>query len=122
MSNSAPTQPKITAVRPLDNSVELDFDLPDELLYFQGHFPNFPILPGVTQIDWAIRYADEYLGTAIKAGCDFQVKFRSVIRPGKLITLALRISDRGHRMAFEYSNEDGVLSSGSVRLGGLGEA
>lgn len=113
---AVPTEPEVQALRRIEDGVELDLLLPNDLLYLQGHFPGFPILPGVTQIDWAIRYADEHLGTAIGAGCDIQVKFRSVIQPGGLITLGLRLSGTRRRLDFDYRNESGVLSSGSVRL------
>lgn len=32
-----------------------------ELVGFDGHFPDFPILPGVVQLDWAVYFAQEYL-------------------------------------------------------------
>jgi len=115
--DSAPTEPEVTAIRRTGDAIELDLLLPDDLLYLQGHFPGFPLLPGVTQIDWAIRFADEHLGTAIGAGCDVRVKFRSVIRPGRPVTLGLRFSENRRRLAFDYRDESGVLSSGSVGLG-----
>ncbi len=112
----APTEPEVQAVRRIENGVELDLLLPEDLFYLQGHFPGFPILPGIAQIDWAVRYADQHLGTALGAARDIRVKFRSVIQPGEMITLGLRLSRAKRRLNFEFRNENGVLSSGSVRL------
>src|SRR5690242_4306687 len=33
-----------------------------DLIYFAGHFPDFPLLPGVVQLDWAIHYAKLIFG------------------------------------------------------------
>jgi 3-hydroxymyristoyl/3-hydroxydecanoyl-(acyl carrier protein) dehydratase len=30
--------------------------VPPTLEHFRGHFPGFPILPGVVQLDWAVRF------------------------------------------------------------------
>jgi len=35
--------------------------LPENLVYFDGHFEDMPILPGVVQIHWAIELACEHL-------------------------------------------------------------
>ena len=61
------TQPDIDAVRELADGVELDLAIGPELIYFQGHFPGYPVLPGIVQIDWAVQLADQYLGTDIGA-------------------------------------------------------
>src|SRR5690606_37926347 len=34
----------------------LTFDLDPALAVFDGHFPGYPILPGVAQLDWAVRF------------------------------------------------------------------
>ena len=34
------------------SKVRLKISLPEDLLYFQGHFPDAPILPGIVQTDW----------------------------------------------------------------------
>lgn len=116
---TAPTaslEPEICDVRQVPGGVELDIALPESHFCFQGHFPGCPILPGVAQIDWAIMLADRYLGTSIGAACNFQVKFRSVIAPGRPVTLVLRAASERGRLLFEYRRGDDVLSSGAVRL------
>jgi len=113
---AASTGPDVRDVRSIPDGVELAIALPDTLAYFQGHFPGRPVLPGVVQIDWAVSLADRYLGTAIGAARNFQVKFRSIIPPGGTITLVLRRAAGDRRLLFEFRRGEDVLSSGSVRL------
>ncbi len=112
----APLEPEIRAVRKTSDGVELDFTIPATLLYLEGHFPGFPVLPGVAQIDWAARLADRHLETGIGAARRFRVKFSSVIPPGTDLTLALRRSKDGRRLTFEYRAGERVMSSGSFEL------
>ncbi len=114
--SEAPTDPEILAVRTLPDGVELDMSVPETLLYFDGHFPGFPVLPGVVQIDWAVRMADRHLETAIGAACKFRVKFSSVISPRTRLTLSLRRSHGGGRLTFEYRSGDRLISSGSFEM------
>ncbi len=110
------TEPIIQQVRKVTQGVEIDISLPPELFYFQGHFPGRPILPGVVQIDWVVRFADRYLGTNIESAQNFKVKFKSIIEPDRLLTMVLQQPIDNRILIFEFRGETGVLSSGSIEL------
>jgi 3-hydroxymyristoyl/3-hydroxydecanoyl-(acyl carrier protein) dehydratase len=97
--------------------VLLDIRVQDELDYFRGHFPGLPILPGVVQIDWAMRFAAEHLGAipAQFAGMK-ALKFTSPIRPGALLTLELRARPESQRVDFAYVSAEKKHSSGQFML------
>lgn len=114
--SSTSTEAVVQEVRPVTRGVEIDISLPDTLLYFQGHFPGRPILPGVVQIDWAVRWADRYLNTKIGSAQNFQVKFKSIIEPEQSLTVVLQRSADNRRLLFEYRDATAVLSSGSIEL------
>ena len=99
------------------DEVVLALAIPAQLEAFSGHFPNNPILPGVVQIDWAIRYAALHLGITKPETRDFQVKFRNIIRPNAPISLTLKIDRSGNRLSFIYQSGDEVMSSGQLKLG-----
>ncbi|MEI6986065.1 MAG: hypothetical protein WCK65_08055 [Rhodospirillaceae bacterium] len=108
--------PEIRTVRPLEDGMALDLFLPAYLLVFQGHFPGFGILPGVAQIDWAVKFARRYLSMTDGTAPTFQVKFRQIIRPDSAVTLVLRRDWVKGRLLFEYRAGDEVMSSGNVML------
>ena len=83
------TEPAIRGVRRTDERVDLHLQIPESLFYLQGHFPGFPILPGVVQIDWAVRYGRQYFPIGAAPAKTLQVKFRKPIRPNQQIDLAL---------------------------------
>jgi 3-hydroxymyristoyl/3-hydroxydecanoyl-(acyl carrier protein) dehydratase len=108
------TEPAIRDVRRFGDGVELSLSVPKTLLYLSGHFPGFAVLPGVVQLDWAIRYGRQYLGLGSAAAKTVQVKFRRPIRPDRPFDLRLDYSVEQRRLSFECRDEDGVYSSGQV--------
>lgn len=108
------TEPVLCGIRQSERAVELSLSLPQTLLYLQGHFPGFAVLPGVVQLDWAIRYGRQYLGIARTAAKTVQVKFRKPIRPDRPFELRLDYSPEQRRLSFECRDEAGIYSSGQV--------
>lgn len=66
--------------------------------FFQGHFPNNPIMPGVLQIEALAQTAapiiltlDQYKGKlALFAGVD-KVRFKNIVRPGDRFDMEVRL-------------------------------
>ncbi|HZB90470.1 MAG TPA: hypothetical protein VE397_03445 [Stellaceae bacterium] len=112
-ATDVPTEPTIREVRRSEKSVELALLAPRSMLYFSGHFPGHPILPGVVQVDWAIRLARRFLSLEKAAARSIQVKFRKPMPPETAMVLALAI-DAGGRLAFEYRDGEGICSSGRI--------
>ena len=97
-----------------DGRVELDLEIGADLIWFQGHFPGRPILPGVVQLDWVVQLAPEELGLPPITAREFQVKYKAVIAPGDRVTLALRHEAAKDRLSFEYKRGADICSSGTV--------
>lgn len=98
------------------DGIELGLCVQPELLWFQGHFPDHPILPGVVQIHWALDFARRFLGVEAEAATDFQVKFKAVIVPGDKLALALTRNDARRHVDFEYRRDGQVCASGRIKL------
>jgi 3-hydroxymyristoyl/3-hydroxydecanoyl-(acyl carrier protein) dehydratase len=119
MADIRATEPEILAIRPAGMGVELDLAVPPGLLYFEGHFPGFAILPGIVQVDWAIRLARRYLAIGTRQPMAMQVKFRAPVQPGYRLRLVLSVvtDTRGERLSFEYRSGETIHASGKIGLG-----
>jgi 3-hydroxymyristoyl/3-hydroxydecanoyl-(acyl carrier protein) dehydratase len=96
--------------------IELSLEVPSNLVYFRGHFPGFPILPGVVQIDWVIEYVRHYFNLECAAAAAMRVKFRQPIKPGDHLRLTLNYHSARQQIEFVYALGDGIASSGRIRL------
>lgn len=92
---------------------------PDSL-WFDGHFPGFPVLPGIAQLGMVFDALREFLG---QEGNDARisgvsrVRFRQLIRPGDAITITAspESSDSG-RYRFRVMAGDQLACSGIMEL------
>ena len=98
------------------SEIQLKLKLPTELKYFDGHFDGFPILAGVVQLDWAIKFARE----AFPVDGIFQrieaLKFFRVLRAGEEVTLELRFDPEKKMLHFQYNSERHAHSAGRIRF------
>lgn len=114
--------PNVLVVHPVSdnvNQVRLDLHIPIELDYFPGHFPNMPVLPGVVQIDWAVRYAREFLALS---GCFTgleHIKFQSLVLPDARLELLLIWDKQKNQLEFSYTTSERKYSSGRIAFGGI---
>lgn len=92
----------------------LELNIPANLLYFDGHFPGNPVLPGVVQLQWAVLCAERYLGFAATYQHMEAIKFHEFIRPNDNITLNLKIESEEHKLYFSYDSNKGRHSSGRL--------
>ena len=118
---SAPVlYPEILDARRGENaSVVLDMHVPASLAHFAGHFPEMPILPGVIQVDWAIRFARQYLVLDGAFSALENVKFLALIFPDARLQLALKWDAEARRLDFSYASSRRKFSTGRVVFGGM---
>ena len=92
-------------------SAEMVFPADGE--WFSGHFPGFPILPGVAQLFFLRHFAHRAFGADMEAVLFKTVKFKRPIRPGDRVRLEVK-GTTGCAYSFEYSVDGAVASSGTV--------
>jgi len=101
---------------------ELELDLDADLAVFDGHFPQATILPGVAQLDWAIRFGREVFPMPPRFLRMEALKFQRVARPGDRIRLHLQWAAEKATLAFQYTSAHGPHASGRVVFGAQTES
>lgn len=102
-----------------DGTVVLSLSVAPELEHFRGHFPGFGVLPGVVQIDWAVRLARRYLPVPLRGfkGMD-QIKFQALVLPAVNLSLRLQWDVARGRLTFAYHEGDKLCASGRLTWAG----
>lgn len=104
--------PAVVAERALEGSIELDLSVTPDLVVFEGHFDDHPIVPGIAEVDWALKFARPRLPVAGEFTGLAKTKFSRVIQPPARLTLTL--SWQPGTLAFAYRDEAGACSSGEL--------
>ena len=95
-----------------------------QLAWFNGHFPDLPILPGVSQITMASGLAKSEFGIDAPLTAVRQLKFKAITTPGMTMQLELvRRPDGGIRFTWirlDKDNNKTVHSEGILTYGTQG--
>ena len=92
------------------------FEVESDHPAFQGHFPGQPILPGVVQLDWALRLATATFGPLGAFQSIEHLKFQATITPMEPVDLRLTWEAGPRQLGFEYAGPSGRKSNGFARF------
>jgi len=109
--------PSVISKRHSADHSELEILVADDNPWFEGHFPDHPILPGVVQIAWAVHYAGVLHGFTRAAQTLEQIKFKRPTLPGTRLTLQLTADVAAGRLRYEYRDTQHVYASGVLNFG-----
>ncbi|MDR3159097.1 MAG: AMP-binding protein [Zoogloeaceae bacterium] len=99
--------------------VRLQLRCMPDLVWFEGHFPNLPVLPGVVQIDWAAHFAHLHFGLDPKSDPITRMtglKFQRLIRPNDTPCLDLIWRPGKREIEFAYALDETSCSRGTLIL------
>lgn len=82
--------------------------------FFQGHFPEAPILPGVMQVQFAHEAAERLLGRPLVLKAVKKMKFVRIVEPGMPVDLEVESfeKDSGVEVAYRFVAGESTCSSG----------
>ena len=96
---------RITALDPEARLVRADCIVPDQSTIFEGHFPGYPLLPGVLMIEtmaqtggWLVLAALRFTRMAFLAQVK-EAKFRGTVAPGRHLEVEARLVQDGSSYA-----------------------
>ena len=110
--------PEILGERVDADGVMLSLRIPEGLAYFQGHFDDVPVVPGVAQIQWAVHFARQRFSLSGPFSHMDAVKFKELLLPGQRLELVLRYLSQARKLEFCYRCETADYSSGRIYFHG----
>jgi 3-hydroxymyristoyl/3-hydroxydecanoyl-(acyl carrier protein) dehydratase len=106
--------PRIIDQQLVGEQVTIQCYIPPQLIYFEGHMPDRPILPGIVQIHWAEAYGRRWLAVTGRFDRLEVIKFQQVILPEYKVKISLEFNSATRKLSFRYESERGVHSSGRI--------
>jgi 4-coumarate--CoA ligase (photoactive yellow protein activation family) len=91
-----------------------ELHVPRTLIHFAGHFPGLPILPGVVQVDWAVRLAATRVPAVRNVASIDRLKFMAPVPPGAHLKLTLVHDVARLRAQFTYRLGERDCASGVI--------
>ncbi len=114
--NAAVTQPHIINREHLENGVLLNCLVPEDLYYFQGHFPKTPVLAGVVQLSWVRQALMDHTGLPGDLVALEAVKFHKLLLPGQNFSLKVTQLAKGAKWAYTITSGTEKVASGRMVL------
>ncbi len=91
--------------------------VPDDYLYFSGHFPTYPVLAGAVQLQQivlpCVRRVRPDLGALARVSA---LKFTGRIGPGDALEVVVRSEDGSPRVAFEIRHDGARATTGTLEF------
>ncbi|WP_281660377.1 AMP-binding protein [Microvirgula aerodenitrificans] len=112
-----PRRPDVCLLAREAQSVRLWLRAGAGLPYFDGHFPGRPILPGIAQIEWAIRFGCELFPLPATVQRLEVLKFQQVIVPDSVLTLTLDFDAARGSLTFAFDSDAGRHAGGRILFG-----
>lgn len=106
--------PPILQHRHQDNEASWRLSIAAELPMFAGHFPGQPVLPGVTQLDWAVRLGSQAFGYDTEVAVLEVLKFQQLLLPNMQVTLSISNNPAKGKLSFSYSDGEQKFGSGRI--------
>ena len=106
--------PSILSCQEGENDITWQLFVDENLAYFNGHFEEQAVLPGVTQLDWAIRLGCEHFDYPVHIANIEVLKFQQLILPNTQVSLHISHNPSKAKLTFSY--QDGEKRYGSGRI------
>ena len=115
--HNRPTQPRKRLLEKEPHQAIFELVAPRNLLYFNGHFPGRPILPGVVQIDWVIACGRQCFDLPPVFRGVHALKFQRLIRPETRLRLAIIHDPAKSCLSFQITSDLGRHATGRILFG-----
>lgn len=90
-------------------------DVSGESVFFKGHFPGNPVLPGITQLHWAVGVTMSLFDSNEVPEEIKRLKFKKIVQPSSVLELCLKQCNE-HEVQFQFVSSGQVHSMGNLRF------
>lgn len=104
-----------------ETTLVMEVVIPESADFFDGHFPEYKLLPAVAQFEVVTRFCRKYFGTERWVPSIRRIKFSAPIRPDTKVKLEASYKKEKNSVSYTLSNADKpeiVYSSGSFTTTG----
>ena len=106
--------PQIISAHQQEDTITWHIFVDASLDFFKGHFPEQAVLPGVTQLDWAVPLGCKAFGYDPKVASLEVLKFQQLLLPNSQVELTINHNKDKARLTFQYANGDKRYASGRI--------
>jgi 3-hydroxymyristoyl/3-hydroxydecanoyl-(acyl carrier protein) dehydratase len=98
-----------------EGSAEAEVSIAADSLWFDGHFPGMPLLPGIAQLAMVEAVIAEAWTPQRRAASFSRVRFKLKIDPGSRVTVMVtQNKDKPDTFGFQIITTEGVACMGNV--------
>ena len=90
--------------------------VPDASPWFSGHFPEFPVLPGIAQLDMVRQALSRATRKEVRVRGLRRIRFKQMVRPGQALDLAICPLDRTGFFSFRITSENDPVCTGTMEI------
>lgn len=92
----------------------LSFQVPLDLIYFNGHFDQFHLVPGVIQLKWIMQFLQQWQWIEHQPKQIENLKFQHFLRPADVVTMQFKRDAIRQKITFSCSCGEQKIASGRV--------
>ena len=104
---------------PAENEWQISSRVPLDLVYFGGHFAQFPLVPGVVELQWVRDLAARFDWGRQSIVRVENLKYQQFLRPNDEARVHLKFDADKNKLTFRLENTDAVCASGRLVFGGF---
>lgn len=115
MFESNVAEPIMQNITKTDTEFVADLTFLKDSSYFNGHFPEHPILPGVIQMHFVLSFIKQYFNKDANDYHILKLKFSNLILPDSCVHFELKRNSE-NEFTFSYVNGDKKYSCGKIAI------
>jgi len=102
-----------------DGSLSAEVRTPKESAWFDGHFPGYPVLPGIAQLGMVYEVVRRSLNCPVRVAEVNNIRFKQMIVPDDCLMFNAELRPGSGRYAFRITRNDEVVCTGSMTFANI---